>query len=68
MASNRVVTYMDIGMNSVEDYWAKIFVPNVKAFRSAASPSSVFHASLSVWHLHDWVQVNASEHLPGSRR
>jgi hypothetical protein len=53
--SNRVVTYVDIGLNSVEDYWGKLVVPDVTAFRTEPSAPSVFRAALSVWHLHDWV-------------
>jgi hypothetical protein len=55
MASNRVVTYIDINLNSVEDYWAQLVVPDVKEFRATPSPSTVFHAAHSAWHLHDWV-------------
>jgi hypothetical protein len=53
--SNRVVTYVDINLNSVEDYWNQLIVPDVEAFRRAPSPRSVFQAAHSVWHLHDWV-------------
>jgi hypothetical protein len=53
--SNQVVTYIDMGLNSVDEYWQNIVVPGVQKFRDAATPSSVFHAAHSVWHLHDWV-------------
>ena len=55
MASNRVVTYIDINLNSVDAYWGEIVAPTVQAFRTEPSPRSVFHAAHSVWHLHDWV-------------
>jgi hypothetical protein len=55
MSSNRVVTYIDFNLNSVEEYWGRLVVSDVQAFRREPSPSSVVHASLSVWHLHDWV-------------
>ncbi|WP_025036208.1 hypothetical protein [Bradyrhizobium sp. DOA9] len=53
--SNRVVTYIDINLNSVEEYWGELVIPNVKAFRSEPSPRSLFNAAHSAWHLHDWV-------------
>jgi hypothetical protein len=49
------VNYVDIGLNSVEEYWSQIVVPTVRAFRAAPSPSSAFHVALSLWHLLDWV-------------
>src|SRR5712671_4945607 len=55
MASNRVVTYIDINLNSVDAYWGEIVAPTVQAFRTEPSPRSGFHAAHSVWHLHDWV-------------
>jgi hypothetical protein len=55
MVSNRVVTYIDINLNSVEAYWGELVVPNAKQFQSEPSPRSLFNAATSVWHLHDWV-------------
>lgn len=55
MSSNRVVTYIDFGLNSVNEYWAKLVVPSIEAFRKAPSAPTVFQASQAVWHLHDWV-------------
>jgi len=55
MSSNRVVTYIDINLNSIDEYWNELVVPSVRAFRSEPSPRSVFQAAHSVWHLHDWV-------------
>ena len=55
MPSNRVVTYVDINLNSVEQYWDGLVVPNVRAFQTMPSPPSLFNAAHSVWHLHDWV-------------
>src|ERR1035437_11119878 len=54
MSSNRVVTYIDFGLNSVDEYWGQLVVPNVQALRSVPSPTHVFNAAHSVWHLHDW--------------
>ena len=55
MASNRVVTYIDINLNSVEAYWRELVVPNAKQFQSEPSPRSLFNVASSVWHLSDWV-------------
>jgi hypothetical protein len=46
---------MDLGLNSVEEYWNEVIVPNVKAFHTEHSRPSLFNASQSVWHIHDWV-------------
>ncbi|MCC8936880.1 hypothetical protein H8A99_10375 [Bradyrhizobium sp. Arg68] len=53
--SNRVVTYIDINLNSIEAYWSELIVPSAKAFYSEPSPRSLFHVAGSLWHLHDWV-------------
>jgi hypothetical protein len=55
MASNRVVTYIDINLNSVEQYWGELVIPNAQAFQGAPSSRTLFNAAHSVWHLHDWV-------------
>jgi hypothetical protein len=55
MVSNRVVTYVDINLNSVEAYWGELVVPNAKQFQSEPSPRSLFNVASSVWHLSDWV-------------
>lgn len=55
MASNKTVTYVDIDLNSVEDYWETIVVPDVRDFAANAEPRTVLRAASSVWHLHDWV-------------
>jgi len=55
MASNLGVTYIDFGWDSVEKAWGQWVVPNVQAFRSTPSASSVANAALPLWHLHDWV-------------
>lgn len=55
MASNKVVTYIDLGLNSVATYWGGLVVPNAKQFRSEPSSRSLFNVATSVWHLHDWV-------------
>jgi hypothetical protein len=55
MSSNLVVTYIDMGLNSVEAYWDGLVVPNVRAYQIEPSPPSLFNAAQSVWHLHDWV-------------
>jgi hypothetical protein len=55
MPSNKVVTYVDIGLNSVEEYWNALVVPNVRTFQTQPSSPSLFNVSHSVWHLHDWV-------------
>src|SRR5258708_28288530 len=55
MASNKVVTYIDINLNSVEAYWGELVLPNAKQFQSEPSPRSLFNVASSVWHLSDWV-------------
>jgi hypothetical protein len=55
MSSNLVVTYIDMGLNSVEAYWNGLVVPNVRAYQTEPSPPSLFNAAQSVWHLHDWI-------------
>ena len=69
MSSNRVVTYIDIGLNSVEEYWHGLIVPNVKTFQSQPSSPSLFNASLALWQLHDWVwhERNPGENSRGPK-
>ena len=55
MPSNRVVTYIDMRLNSVEQYWSDMVAPDARKFRSEPSPNTLFHAATAVWHLHDWV-------------
>lgn len=55
MASNRTVIYVDLCLNSVEDFWAQIVVPQVRAFESVASAQTAFPVATSVWHLNEWV-------------
>jgi hypothetical protein len=55
MPSNRVVTYIDINLNSVEQYWTELVVPSAQTLQTDPSPRALFHAATSVWHLHDWV-------------
>jgi hypothetical protein len=55
MSSNRVVTYIDINLNSVEQYWNDLVFPSAQTFQTNPSPRTLFHAATSVWHLHDWV-------------
>jgi hypothetical protein len=49
------VNYIDMGLNTVEDYWVEVIVPDVKAFKTTPSRGSLFNAAGAVWHLHDWV-------------
>jgi hypothetical protein len=53
--SNRVVTYIDINLNSVEEYWDALIVPSIQKFQTEPSTPALFHAATDVWHLHDWV-------------
>jgi hypothetical protein len=55
MASNAEVTYVDIALNSVPEYWSQLVAPDVAELLRSPSPRGVFQAALSVWHLHDWV-------------
>jgi hypothetical protein len=55
MTSNKAVTYIDMGLNSVEEYWNGVLVPDVRAFQIDPSSRSLFYAARAIWHLHDWV-------------
>ena len=55
MPANVGVSYIDFGLNSVDDYWGEVVMPGVKDFRASPSPRTVFNAALGVWQLHDWV-------------
>jgi len=55
VSSNRVVTYVDLRVYTVAQYWAELLIPNVKAFLRDPSSLTVFNAALSTWHLVDWV-------------
>jgi hypothetical protein len=49
------VTYIDIGLSSLDEYWNELVVPSVQEFNAKPSARSAFRAAHSVWHLHDWV-------------
>jgi hypothetical protein len=49
------VNYVDIGLNSVEEYWNHVVIPNFQAFRASPTPNSTYLAALSLWHIQDWV-------------
>ncbi len=55
MPSEQSVTYIDFGLNSVAAFWDRLIVPGVRTFVQEPSARSAFDASLSLWHLHDWV-------------
>ena len=55
LMSNRVVTYIDINLNSVEAYWDALIVPSVQKFQTEPSTPALVHAATDMWHLHDWV-------------
>lgn len=55
MTSNRQVTYLDIGLNSVSECWSNLVVENIQAFTRDPSSRTVFNAAFAIWHLHDWV-------------
>lgn len=66
--SNKVVTYIDMNLNSVAEYWAELVVPALNDYRASPSARFAFQASHSVWHLHDWVwhERNPGENSHGS--
>src|ERR1700722_11133596 len=68
MSSNRVVTYIDLNINSVDEYWSQIIVPSVQTLRNTPSRATVFSAALSSWDLHDWVwhEQNPGQNSRGS--
>lgn len=53
--SKKVVTYIDINVDSIEAYWSEIIAPNVKQFQEEPSSRSLFNLVGSIWHLVDWV-------------
>jgi hypothetical protein len=53
--SGTMVTYIDIDLDSIEAYWNGPLLHNVRAFQTEQSPTTLFNAASSVWHLHDWV-------------
>lgn len=55
MSANRTVTYVDMGLNSVAEYWSQLVVPNIQDFVNEPNPRTAFQAATNVWHLHDWV-------------
>lgn len=55
MSSNRSVTYIDIGLNSIAEYWSSIIVPSTQEYLLRPSPRTAFQTASGVWHLHDWV-------------
>ena len=62
------VNYVDIGLNSVEEYWSHVVIPNLQAFRASPAPNSAYLAALSLWHLQDWVWHDQNPGLHGERR
>lgn len=48
------VTYIDLGLHSVGDYWTEMVIPSVKEFHANPSRLTAFQAAHSLWHLHDW--------------
>jgi hypothetical protein len=61
-------TYVDIHLNSVEDYWNGPVLQNLRAFQQEQSATSLFNAATSIWHLHDWLwhDRNPGEDTKGS--
>jgi hypothetical protein len=45
------ITYIDMGLNTVEDYWTEVIVPDVKAFQGTPSRGALFNAAGAIWHL-----------------
>ena len=50
----KVVTYINLGLNSVEDYWRELVVPNVQEYMRDRKLRTAFNAALALWHLVDW--------------
>jgi hypothetical protein len=69
MALGQSVTYIDFGLNSVAEFWDRLVVPGVRTFVREPSARTAFDASLSLWHLHDWVwhERHPGEDNRGSR-
>lgn len=55
MAQNRTVTYVDLDLNSVTEFWDTLVCPAVQTFSAAPSSFTAFIAAQEVWHLHDWL-------------
>ena len=54
MLSNKTVTYVDIGLNSLEEYWAELVFPSAKEFREAPTTRTAFGVATNLWHFHVW--------------
>lgn len=47
-------TYVNLRINSVDDYWNLVVVPNVRDCIKEPSPRTVFNAVVATWHVLDW--------------
>lgn len=47
-------TYVNLRINSVDDYWNLVVVPNVRDCIREPSQRTVFNAVVAVWHVLDW--------------
>jgi len=47
-------TYVNLRINSVDDYWNMVVVPNVRDCIKEPSQRTVFNAVVATWHVLDW--------------
>jgi hypothetical protein len=50
-----LVTYIDLGLSSAEEYWTRVVLPDFEEFMKSQSARHAAHAAVSAWHLHDWI-------------
>jgi hypothetical protein len=62
MAASASVKYIDLGLNSVSDYWNTVLLPPVSSYVGVATPLAGFQSAAAVWHLNEWVW---HENAPG---
>jgi len=47
-------TYVNLRINSLDDYWNMVVVPNVRDCIKEPSQRTVFNAVVATWHVLDW--------------
>jgi hypothetical protein len=52
--SKQRATYVNLRINSLDDYWNMIVVPNVRDCVREPSQRSVVNAVVATWHVLDW--------------
>ena len=55
MATNITVQYIDFGITSARDFWGEIAAPAYERFKGNYGRAAAIEASLSMWHVHEWI-------------